>query len=366
MNDQPKNVGQPQSTDDPSMSFSYLSERDQALDHDRCFLCGEDLTQVKRTDEHVFPQWMLRDFALYTERLTLPNGTTIPYRQLRIPCCDDCNTVWLSQLEDDVATAVRAGAHDVEAFNPARLAIWMAKIFYGLVFKDLSLAADRLHPTGDKLVDDETLKRFAELHHVLQVARRQVDLALGQTPASVFVLRTLDATDPRLRFDYRDLIAPPFLALRLGGVGLVACLLDWGAVANASVAQLEVASQLVLHPTQFSEVAALCAHWHIRMNRTPKYISIAGEGARPDQLITLPLGGMSSKPIFDEFDPELYAHLLALFTGFPIERLWYADRGELWTSLEADRKPLQLPDVDTHQVEPPMPPNGDTETPPTT
>jgi|SRR5947209_7690681 len=339
---------------DPSASFSYFVERDQALDHQRCFLCGADLTRVARTDEHVFPHWVLKDFGLYDERLTLPNQTTIPYRQLKIPCCDECNNVWLSRLETVVAGAVRAGHESVVALGGPKLATWMAKIFYGLLFKDLSLAADRVRPSGDKLIDEARLKSFAELHRVLQIARGRVELALDQAPASVFVFRTLDATDPRLRFDYRDLTVPPFLAIRLGKVGLVACLLDWGALAGAGVAQLDVARQLELHPVQFNEVAALCAHWHIRMNRSPKSLAIGGEGS-PDQLITLPLGGMSSKPIFDEFDAELYAHLLSQFTGFPIERLWHTETEQLWTSLEADGSPLQLPSLEDYRIEPPPP-----------
>jgi hypothetical protein len=332
--------------DDWSDSFSYVDERDQALDHDRCFLCGIDLHTTTRTDEHVFPNWLLREFKLHNERLNLPNGSSIAYHALRIPCCEECNGDWLGPIELAMSTAVREGPEQVEALEPITVALWMIKILYGLLFKDVALAADVRNPHGDTILDGDALKHFAELHRVLQVARRQVDLVADQVPASLMVFRTLEPDEMGLRFDYRDLIAPPFLAIRMGSVGIIACLLDWGAVGELQLEQVEMARQLELHPTQFGEVAAICAHWLSRLNRVPKYMSIGRLGG-PDQLITLPLGGMSGKPIFDEFSPEAYGQLLALFTGNDLDRVWYSDCDRLWTGLHTpDGKPLQMSRAD--------------------
>jgi hypothetical protein len=329
-------------SDDWQEGFSYVDERDQALDHDRCFLCGADLRRVTRTDEHVFPNWLLRDFNLYEARLNLPNGTAIPYHALRIPCCEECNGGWLGPIETTMATAVRNGPEHVEAVDRITVVLWMIKIFYGLLFKDVALAADLRDPSGDRMLDSEVLRRFAELHRVLQVARRRVDLLAGQLPASLMIFKTLEPEAMELRFDYRDLIAPPFLAIRMGTVGIIACLLDWGAVAGSDLDQVALARELELHPTQFSEVAAICAYWLSRLNRVPKYMAVGRPGGS-DQWITLPLGGMSGKPIFDEFEPELYGRLLAEFTGNDLERVWYPDTDELWSGLHtADGTPLQL------------------------
>ena len=48
------------------------------------------------------------------------------------------------------------------------------------------------------------------------------------------------------------------------------------------------------------------------MNRTPKYITIlpSEEGQRVT-VASLPIGGLSTKPIFDEWNPLEYAKLLA-------------------------------------------------------
>jgi len=249
-----------------------------------------------------------------------------------------------------MSAAVRAGPDAVGALEPIVVALWMIKILYGLLFKDVALAADVRHREGGTILDSEALRHFAELHRVLHIARRRVELVADQLPASLLIFKTLEPEEALLRFDYRDLLVPPFLAIRMGRVGIVACLLDWGAVSEIGLDQIATARQLDLHPTQFAEVAAVCAHWLSRLNRVPKYISVGGAGT-PDQMVALPLGGMSNKPIFDEFSPEAYARLLALFTGNDLDAVWDQDSGQLWTGLyTADGTPLQLSRADAEKL----------------
>jgi hypothetical protein len=44
----------------------------------RVFLCGRRLSQKTRSNEHVFPQWLLRRFDLYDKQLNLLNGHPFP------------------------------------------------------------------------------------------------------------------------------------------------------------------------------------------------------------------------------------------------------------------------------------------------
>jgi hypothetical protein len=332
--------------------FAYVPRLDQPLDHSHCFLCGRDLATTDRCDEHVVPRWVLRDFRLYGQSLALPNGTSIEYARLTIPCCRECNSLWLHKLENVVARAVRAGPEQVQALDPAILALWMTKIHYGLAFKDLSLAADRANPADGSVLNERALEHLFELHWILQLARDELEIVGDECPASVFVLETLDPTHEQLRFDYRDLLLSPFLSIRLGRVGLIGCLMDWGAVAQLEPELLSEVRQQRLHPTQFAEVAALCAHWRARLNRTPKYMSIAGNQGR-DQVIVSPLTGLAGGPIFDEFDPELYANLLARFTHNELDQVWNPETNQLWTSLRTpDGQPLQAPS-DVVSIRPP-------------
>jgi hypothetical protein len=59
----------------------------QALDPDACFLCGCAVDHDTRTREHVFPKWLLNRHDIWNARMTLLNGSLIPYSQLTVTCC---------------------------------------------------------------------------------------------------------------------------------------------------------------------------------------------------------------------------------------------------------------------------------------
>lgn len=332
--------------------FNYEAKRDQALDWSRCFLCGVSLNDENRTDEHVFPRWMLRRFDLFGEVLNLFNGTGIRYSVLKIPCCSTCNNVWLSQIEDQIAEATANGREAVERLSPQLVAIWMTKIFYGLLFRNLALASDQKDPESESLMTPEVLKEFAELHQILQVTRGEVVIPSDRSPASIFVFDTLDSEIPKAGFDYIDLTVPPFLSIRLGEVGIAAGLLDWGAAKTVHHSHLEPAFQVSLHPMQFREVSAYLASVHARLNRTPKYLIGASDDG-PDQMMVMPMMGMSSKPPFDDFDPRFYAHFWAKLSGFEIDQIWDQEGDRHWTTLHVNGEPFQAKDIEETHFRPP-------------
>lgn len=329
--------------------FSYSNEEHQATDWNHCFLCGVDLTDENRSDEHVFPKWLLRRFDIWNEVLNLPNGTGIRYKHLTIPCCRDCNSVWLSQVENKMATATAKGIDEVRALGSSFIATWMAKLYYGLLFRDLNLLIDRANPDAGTIIDSETIKGFREIHQVLQVTNGRVHIQEDRTPASIFLFSTLEAEEhPKAGFDYADLLHPPFMAIRLGGIGIVAPLLDWGASNAHEHKHLKNIDQIQLHPVQFREVMAYLASVHARFNRNPKYFVGAGNGGA-DQLLVLPLGGMSAKPLYDGFEPDVYAAYLATWTDHELEDVWDGSSSH-WTFLK-DRNgdPIQIESV-YHQL----------------
>jgi hypothetical protein len=108
------------------------------LDWEHCFLCGAELDPTKETEEHVVPKWLQRKFNLWNERLLLSNRTLIPYRQLKVPWCESCNGRGLSAVENKVRSAVESGYSELSRLDELSIFQWVAKIFYGLLFKDLS------------------------------------------------------------------------------------------------------------------------------------------------------------------------------------------------------------------------------------
>ncbi|MBT2445353.1 hypothetical protein J7E93_35800 [Streptomyces sp. ISL-36] len=318
----------------------YQWDRDQALTQDRCFLCGAGLLGG-RTDEHVFPQWLLRRCDLWNEKITLLNGTLMPYAQMRIPCCSTCNNEHLSRIEQAVGDAFTEGPEAVAALDATTLFLWMGKIYYGLMFRELSLLADRRDPETGTIISPEFLTTFRMHHMLLQAARGAVRWQSDQHPASVFVFKAQEPTDPRARFDYVDIINFPFFAIRVGGTAVVAVLQDWGALAQAvTVPGLEAAGQIALHPQQFRETAALAAYMTTLFNRVPKHLLLASEDHV--NVVTLPLAGMSAKFVFDPFDVGHYAQVLSHVTGQPVEEL-YDGRNIVTLLRDGDGKPWTVP-----------------------
>jgi hypothetical protein len=237
----------------------YAPERDMAFSNDRCFLCGISLTTKNRTDEHVVPAWVQREFALSNERIVLLNGTSMPYRQLTIPCCSICNGTYLAPIEQRVADAYRAGRAGFEALDRWDIYSWLGKIFYGLLFRERLLPIDRTGQTPGRIVPPELLAMFFTHHLLLQRVRGVVDC--DGFPASVFLFDAQETTKSRRQnFDLKDSLEAPAIAVRLGPVAIFAALQDFGALETIRMPQWDIARRLALAPVQFAEVFALGVH----------------------------------------------------------------------------------------------------------
>ena len=76
---------------------------DRIVNSDSCFICGDKPESKEFNNEHVIPDWLLRKHNLYTSTITLPNGTTIPYSNYKIPCCRDCNSELGRKVENPIS-----------------------------------------------------------------------------------------------------------------------------------------------------------------------------------------------------------------------------------------------------------------------
>ena len=319
----------------------YHPGRDMALDHDHCFLCNAQLTAENRTSEHVFPRWLQRDYDLWDQPLSLLNRTDISYRQLTIPCCKECNGVWLKQIEDQVAKAVRSGPDAVAGLDRTTLCLWMSKIYYGLHFKELALPSDQRHRDGDRIVEPEYLARHSELHHMLQAARGQIRFA--RAPGSLRIFKAQVPETQRQRFDYRDLHSGPFLAMRMGPTIVLASLLDWGAMDHTRDPYLQAAEELELHPLQFHEVTAHGAYLALRFKRRFKYLTIGSTGATVPAVIGETRTEIATKSPYRAFAGRELAAIMAEFTGVPVDDLYEPAKDAVWSNLiTADGRPLAL------------------------
>jgi len=282
-----------------AMSFTY----------DRCFLCGHELGK-KKTTEHVFPKWLQQTFNLTNQEIHLLNRTTIPYRKLTIPCCQSCNTIYLSTVEDKIKRYYQKGFSEFIKLDKLLIFQWIAKIFYGLLFKELSLCIERSEPAQGFITDPELLNELRTLHTFMQSIRMSFEFS-GFHPWSIFVVETRRYGDTR-DFDYHDEIFTLTFSIRMGEIGIIACLEDNGAQEERFSDYFEKFRGIKLHPTQFDELVAKVTYTRHLMNRVPKYIMMLPQKEGDTGMVmSTPLQGFSTSPIFDEWTQRDYAAYLA-------------------------------------------------------
>lgn len=292
----------------------------------RCFLCGEPLI-AGGTAEHVFPQWAQRRYDLWNQSLNLANGTDIQYRHLTVPCCADCNNQRLRVVEDAMSQAVENGREAVSALGDQTLFLWLGKLFYGILYKELMLLHDRSDPKSGTIITEDFLKLFSMHKVFLQQARKLVELK-DFTPGTIFVFDTQRLMPDRLSWDYTDSIGGLMVGVRVGRVALVGCLADGGAQYHDEHIY-ERYYPIPLHPLQFREICAQVAYRSSLATRVPKYIML--EGKEKSAIHQMPLMGFSAKSLFETWEPSEYAKFLAHYIGAPIDEVFVPpDRNMSW------------------------------------
>lgn len=248
-----------------AMSFKY----------DRCFLCGCPLKD-KKSIEHVFPKWIQNKYGLWNQKISLLNRTTITYRKLTVPCCHTCNTECLSPIENTVKLNHERGYSEFLKLDKVIIFQWISKIFYGLLFKELSLFIDRSNTNKGSVTSPELLEQYRTLHMFLQSIRVPFEF-VGFQPWSIFLVETHAYGDER-DFDYHDEIFTTTFSIRMSEIGIIACLEDNGAQEEFFSEYFDRFKGIKLHPIQFDELVAKVAYKSSLMNRIPKYMMITHEG----------------------------------------------------------------------------------------
>lgn len=166
-------------------------------DSNSCFICADELSDNNRTEEHVIPKWVQEKYNLWNQELTLSNFTTIPYRQLKIPCCLRCNNR-LSLIEKQIREAIELGVDAVESLPQYNLFQWLAKIYLGMMYKELFLNLDRQDPQKGPIVERNEIQNFSILHLWLQTFSKNDQSSF--MPGSIFIFSTQLQSNPKLDF----------------------------------------------------------------------------------------------------------------------------------------------------------------------
>lgn len=310
-------------------------------------MCGTALDKTNRTREHVIPRWVQRRFDLAREEIHLLNGTTLEYAKMVIPCCKPCNHDHLAPLEEKVGAAVLAGSDAVRALDKWDLFYWLAKIYYGNLYRELTLKAVQSDPGSPMIMTESALEVYS-LHHLLLQGRRAgvgVSVPDGYFPASIFVFECQElASAPKANWDYGDTFVQPYVAVRMGRVGIVAFLQDWGACEDQGPDVFAQAQGLALHPTQWRFLMGWGAAVATMYRRSSTQLLTRYE----DRLTVLPPPPSMSGRGWFEPDMRATATMIAHVMGQDLDTVYNGEH--LMNAVrQADGSPLFIPLDATNQ-----------------
>lgn len=294
-----------------------------------CFLCSSPLRSKNRSDEHVFPKWLQNRFNLWNQRLDLINLTGIPYRQLTIPCCKSCNNVHLSRIEDVMRHAVESGPAAVASLPPPTVYMWLSKIFYGILYRESLLRADR---RGDRrpIIPKEALRELRLHHDFMQGIRRSLEFPFG-IPGSIFIFGTTLPDRIEQQFDFLDNHRNLSIALRMGSVGIVCCLQDGGITKRFhDHLRRPYYRKHRLHPLQFREATAEVFYKSMLLESRSLYTVV--EDSNKMAVITQ----NPRKVSFCEWNWLTFCKMLAYYWDQQVEEIYGGNTG--WASSIRDEQ----------------------------
>lgn len=301
---------------------TLLPTRAQTTGADNCFICGAAIPpgHPDRTREHVFPQWLHRSAGLRAASLVSSNSQLIRYPSLTVPCCQRCNGVDFSGVEQRVQAAFADGLLGVRSLSRRDLFLWFGKFYYGVLYLESMRRIDVRDSDSPPLVSEEQLRRNQFHHLLLQSAAGLVNWPESTNgPASfLFVECQVDDSTPEHNFDYCDSMLAPVAALRVGRVGIIAVLQDWGEMEVIREKRLVAAQRISLHPTQFREVFAMVEYLAIAtaVDRRPHVV--VGNDAGTVTVIPTPTTTVNHGTV----DLANYAMLLAKSLSTTAENLF--------------------------------------------
>ncbi|TSD64876.1 hypothetical protein FFF34_013335 [Inquilinus sp. KBS0705] len=275
--------------------------------NNKCFLTGQALNSEEEKIQ-VFPQWLMSLYNLEEQPFKLLDETIATYKDIKIPCSAYINDEYLGPLEQTIAHAFAGGYEGVKALDELKLFQWAGKLMYGIIFNEIQAGIKMMHAQGEEFnISQSIIHKFSHLHLMLQ----SINLPLHFdefVPYSLFIFRVDNKVD---EFAYRDEINTQTFALRIQDFGLVMCLQDNGANASYHKEVYEKIKNDILHPIQFEEFSGRVFYSNYLFNRLPEYNILPVE----DEIYidAMPLRGISSKPLFDDWMNKTYGQVLENF-----------------------------------------------------
>lgn len=233
--------------------------------YERCFLCGCDFSETIRTDEHIFPKWLLHKFDLWNYSLRILNNTDIQYRYLTVPCCEICNNTYLSQMENKFQKLLDNKFKNLTESDEVTIFQWTAKILYSTLYKELSLKLDRKNSNLGTIISPSTIEGFGNLHLLLQSIRIKTEFQFPK-PWSIFIFNYEDDT-----FHYLNDVPALCFSIKLGNIGITIAFEDNNEIEHF-LSLMKNLNLFKLNYVQFLEISSRIFYAKRLSKNTPRYL----------------------------------------------------------------------------------------------
>lgn len=308
------------------------------LSNEVCFCCLRGADEIGGlTEEDVFPRWLVRRFP-HLKKETYNYFATVPVKlgAIKIPACRSCNNEYLSScLEKPVSQASQSYREAAELSRNV-WSSWAAKVIYGIYLRGISLRSDQRDPLGAPLVPKDFV-RSLQLVRTLSIlaAPRFELLPAGAAHTTVAILPCKESTvQPPVEFI--DVPAYQAMAMRLGSVGLIACVGDGGLTERilTSTNFYMDYTQKPLSRCRFREGAAAVFYQRSRLTWTPEPLFLGPGGDRMACLInTMTLSG---GPLQSPFRAEDARAMFASVFHIPYANVRYTRKQGIIVDLPGD------------------------------
>jgi hypothetical protein len=292
-----------------------------------CFICGADPAEKQFNDEHVFPEWLLRKYALFARTISLPNGKTVRYDRHTVPCCVECNILMGREIEEPMSAVVNGGPDSIQshiASNGAlKLFVWMGLIYLKLHLKNKTnrKVLDRRVQSG-MIADDY---EWDLLHHIHTVVRCFYipTMIMAQVFGSLIVLpcRLEGSSD---EFDFGDLHIAQTMMLRLGSTAIVVVFNDSnGALSFFQENRLDKITGPI-SDLQAREIMTEFAMLNLHLKERPIYLSECDTAKERHTIIAR----LPDRPELEDWDYEMRGKLMWNAFGHAWPQLRFAGTTE--------------------------------------
>jgi hypothetical protein len=272
-----------------------------------CFLTGQTLTTIEEKIP-VFPQWLMDRYKLQDQPFKLLDESMATYKDLKVPCIADINEAFLEPLEAEIAAAFDIGYEAIKNLDELKLFQWAGKLLYGIIFNEIQIGIKLQHSKGEEFnISQSIIHKFSNLHLMLQSLNLPIILE-DFKPYSIFLFKVDNNPE---EFGYRDEINTLTFSIRIKDFGLIICLQDNGANRIYHKEIVEKIKGEVLHPIQYEEFCGRVFYSAYLFNRLPEYnVLPVGDDI---YIEAMPLRGLSSKPLFDDWINKIYGQVLESF-----------------------------------------------------